>query len=166
MFPVLAVGAVVSLAGIGLLISVCSRSAVQAQGIAVAAWFMLALFYDLLLIGSLAAGGLSTSWLVPALVANPIDATRVLGVLALEPDLYTLGPAGVLLTAKLGSAGASAVLGAVIAAWTAVPVLAASFRFSSPLKRSRSHEAGKTCSVPGGVSSRRHHRMRVGRAGI
>lgn len=166
LFPLLAVGAVVSLAGIGLFISVCSRSAVQAQGIAVAVWFLLALFYDLLLIGSLAAGGLSTNWLVPALVANPIDATRVLGVLALEPDLYTLGPAGVLLTATLGSAGASAALASTIAAWTAIPVVAATLRFSSPLKRSRSHEAGKTCSVPGGVSTRRHHRVRIGRAGI
>lgn len=166
LFPLLAVGAAAALAGIGLLISVSSRSAVQAQGAAVAVWFALALLYDLVLIGSLAAGGLSPQWLVPALVANPIDATRVLGVLALDPDLYMLGPAGVLLTTTLGSAGAAVALAAAIALWNSLPVAAAAFWFSAPLRRGASHEVDECCPVPGGSRSRRHHRVRYRRAGI
>ena len=80
------------MAGVGLLISVSSRSAVQAQGAAVFAWFGFVLLYDLVLIGALSVSGMRAEWLAAALVANPVDAARVLGVLALEPDLYLLGP--------------------------------------------------------------------------
>lgn len=135
LFPLLAIGAASALAGIGLCVSVWSRSAVQAQGAAVAVWFTLALLYDLVLIGSLAAGSLGPDWLVPALVANPIDASRVLGTLALEPDLYLLGPAGALLTNTLGPAGAAALLASTIACWIALPVFAAVVGFSLPVRR-------------------------------
>ena len=164
LFPLLAVAAAAALAGIGLLISVSSRSAVQAQGVAVAAWFALALLYDLVLIGSLATGGLGAQWLVPALVANPIDATRVLGILALEPDLYTLGPAGALMTNSLGSAGAAAVLASTLGSWIVVPIFASIVRFSSPLRRKGSH-ATDTTGVPArSVGARGHYRVRFGRA--
>ena len=56
------------MAGVGLLISVSSRSAVQAQGTAVFAWFAFVLLYDLLLIGTLAASGMPAEWLAGALV--------------------------------------------------------------------------------------------------
>src|SRR5690606_39412221 len=126
-------------AGLGLLISVTSRSAVQAQGTAVFAWFAFVLLYDLVLIGSLAVSGVPAEWLAATLVANPIDAARVLGVLALEPDLYLLGPAGAFLTSRLSSAGAAAVLLSALVTWSAVPVVIAMHRFSIPLRRRRSH---------------------------
>ena len=40
--------------GVGIVVSVSCRSAVQAQGTAVFAWFAFVLLYDLILIGSLA----------------------------------------------------------------------------------------------------------------
>ena len=105
LFPAIASLAGAAMAGVGLLISVSSRSAVQAQGTAVFAWFGFVLLYDLLLIGSLAASGMPAEWLAGALVANPVDAARVLGVLALEPDLYLLGPAGAYIAARFSRAG-------------------------------------------------------------
>jgi Cu-processing system permease protein len=173
LFPTLAVGAAGSLAGVGLVISISSRSAVQAQGAAVAVWFTLALLYDLVLIGSLSMSGLAPHWLVAALALNPIDATRVLGVLALEPDLYLLGPAGAFLTERLGTAGAATLLALTVICWITVPVAVGTFRFSLAastvvgrgrriFRRKTSHDtctldAGTGCVRPG-----RYSRLRVG----
>jgi Cu-processing system permease protein len=132
LFPAIASLAGAAMAGVGLLISVSSRSAVQAQGTAVFAWFAFVLLYDLLLIGSLAATGMPAEWLAGALVANPVDAARVLGVLALEPDLYLLGPAGAYIAARFSHAGAAALLLAALAFWTTVPVVCANMRFALP----------------------------------
>jgi hypothetical protein len=98
-------------------------------------WFGFVLLYDLLLMGSLAASGMPAEWLAAALVANPVDAARVLGVLALEPDLYLLGPAGAFIAARLSHAGAIVVLLTALCAWATVPVIAAVARFSLPARR-------------------------------
>jgi Cu-processing system permease protein len=140
LFPAIAALAGLAMAGVGLFISVTSRSAVQAQGTAVFAWFGFVLLYDLVLMGSLAVSGVPAAWLAAALVANPVDAARVLGVLALEPDLYLLGPAGALLTAQFSQSGAAAILLGALFAWATVPVAAARFKFVVPLRRIRSHE--------------------------
>jgi Cu-processing system permease protein len=129
LFPAIATLAAAAMAAVGLLISVWSRSAVQAQGTAVFAWFAFVLLYDLLLMGSLAASGMPAEWLAGALIANPVDAARVLGVLALEPDLYLLGPAGAFIAARFSHAGAAAVLLAALAAWATLPVAGACVRF-------------------------------------
>jgi Cu-processing system permease protein len=164
LFPVLAIGAAAALAGIGLVISVSSRSAVQAQGAAVAVWFTLALLYDLMLIGSLSVSGLSPEWLVAALGLNPIDAARVMGVLALEPDLYLLGPAGAFLTERLGTAGAAALLSCAVAAWITLPVAAAGVRFSGTLRRKQSHETRTSHARSGRIRFGRNNRVRISRA--
>jgi Cu-processing system permease protein len=163
LFPALAVGAGAALAGIGLVISVSSRSAAQAQGTAVAVWFTLALLYDLVLIGTLAISGLAPGWLVGTLAANPIDATRVLGVLALEPDLYVLGPAGAYLTSNLGTAGAAVLLATAVLFWIALPVVAAIMRFSWSFRRKQSNDSYAVSVGARGVGSGRSHRLFVGR---
>jgi Cu-processing system permease protein len=131
-FPGIAVLVGMAMAGIGMLISVSSRSAVQAQGTAVFAWFGFVLLYDLLLVGVLAVSGVPVAVLGAALVANPVDAARVLGILALEPDLYLLGPAGAYLTAELSRSGAALLLGAALVFWAAAPLVAAVIRFQIP----------------------------------
>lgn len=177
LFPALAVGAAASLAGVGLVISVSSRSAVQAQGAAVAVWFTLALLYDLVLIGALSVSGLAPHWLVAALALNPIDATRVMGVLALEPDLYLLGPAGAFLTERLGTAGAATLLAVAVACWTTLPIATAAFRFSlaapkpggrrrAPFRRKKSHETCTSDAGTGRIRSGFYNRLRVGRPRI
>ena len=166
LFPGLALLAAAALAGIGLLISVSSRSAVQAQGTAVVVWFACGLLYDLVLVGSLAAAGLPVNVLSAALVLNPIDAGRVLGVLALEPDLYMLGPAGAYLTTRLGPAGTAAVLVTAIGAWAVLPVLAAALTFSASLRRRHSHEEDRIGAARRDRRPRRGYRLRIGRVGL
>jgi ABC-type multidrug transport system ATPase subunit/ABC-type transport system involved in multi-copper enzyme maturation permease subunit len=146
LFPAIASFAGAAMAGVGLLISVSSRSAVQAQGAAVFAWFGFVLLYDLILIGSLAVSGLRAEWLAAALVANPVDAARVLGVLALEPDLYLLGPAGAYLAERLSPPGAAALLLAALGTWTVLPAAGAAFKFSLPLRRRRQPLSRRTYS--------------------
>ena len=147
LFPAIAMLAGAAMCGIGLLISVSSRSAAQAQGAAIFAWFGFVLLYDLVLIGSLAVSGLPAGWLAVSLVLNPVDATRVLGVLALEPDLYLLGPAGSFLAARLTPAGAALTLLASLVAWTAGPVAAAIVRFNLPRRRAARGAAAPAHSV-------------------
>jgi Cu-processing system permease protein len=130
LFPAIATVAGAAMLGVGMFVSVSSRSAAQAQGAAVFAWFVFVLLYDLVLMGSLALGGLPIQLLSAALVANPIDAARVLGVLALEPDLYLLGPAGAYLASRLSRGGAATVLVAALAIWAVAPVFLAAVRFA------------------------------------
>ncbi|HET7697538.1 MAG TPA: ABC transporter permease subunit [Vicinamibacterales bacterium] len=162
-FPVIAALAAAAMAGIGLLVSVTSRSGVQAQGTAVFVWFAFVLLYDLVLMGTLAFSGLPVQAVSALLVANPVDAARVLGVLALEPDLYLLGPAGAFLVARLSQAGAAALLLGALAGWSLVPVAAAVVTFSRPLRRVRSHEERKTVGHAAvGGRARRRDCVRVG----
>lgn len=137
LFPAIASLAGAAMAGVGLFISVSSRSGVQAQGAGVFAWFAFVLLYDLLLMGTLAASGMPAEWLAASLVANPVDAARVLGVLALEPDLYLLGPAGAYLAARFSHTGAAILLLAALSLWATGPVAAAAIRFALPARRRR-----------------------------
>jgi hypothetical protein len=108
--------------------------------------------------------GLSPEWLVAALGLNPIDAARVMGVLALEPDLYLLGPAGAFLTERLGTAGAAALLSCAVAAWITLPVAAAGVRFSGTLRRKQSHETRTSHARSGRIRFGRNNRVRISRA--
>jgi Cu-processing system permease protein len=135
LFPAIALLVGGALTGVGLFISVASHSAAQAQGTAVFTWFTFVLLYDLLLMSSLAVSGLPIAGLAVSLVANPVDAARVLGVLALEPDLYLLGPAGAFVTARFGPSGAALLLLASLALWIVAPVFMAVIKFSSTAHR-------------------------------
>lgn len=129
-FPLIASLAGAAMLGVGMVISVSCRSAVQAQGTAVFAWFAFVLLYDLLLMGSLAMSGIRVEVLSALLLANPVDAARVLGVLALEPDLYLLGPAGAFLASKLSRGGSAILLVSTLVAWIVIPLALALIQFS------------------------------------
>jgi Cu-processing system permease protein len=154
LFPAIAVLAGAAMAAVGLLISVASRSAVHAQGMAIMTWFTFVLLYDLVLMGSLALSGMPAPWLAVALVGNPVDAARILGVLALEPDLYLLGPAGSFLTTRLSGRGTAALLLGALALWGMVPVLAASMRFSIRRRIRSDGETRTESSVVGRCADR------------
>ena len=162
-FPAIASAAAAAMCGVGMFISVSSRSGVQAQGAGVFTWFAFVLLYDLVLVGALAVSGLPAPWLAATLVANPVDAARVLGVLALEPDLYLLGPAGAYLTGQLSPRGAALLLLAALLLWTVVPVWAATARFglARQLRRSPRHEQEDLDDCRGNGPARRRRRVLV-----
>jgi Cu-processing system permease protein len=162
LFPAIAALAGAAMAAVGALISVSSRSAVHAQGLAMLTWFGFVLLYDLVLMGSLAVSGMPAQWLAAALVGNPVDAARVLGVLALEPDLYLLGPAGSFLTTRLSAAGTAGVLLGALGLWAAMPVSFAAMKFSIR-RRSFSYVEGQVRSVAVGRRTGGSDRVHVQR---
>ena len=167
LFPTIAALAGAAMAAVGVLISVTSRSAVHAQGMAMVTWFAFVLLYDLVLMGSLAISGMPAQWLAAALVANPVDAARVLGVLALEPDLYLLGPAGSFLTTRLSAAGTASLLIGALVIWGLVPVGLAVMKFSIR-RRVRSHAENRAGSAAVSGRAGRGNRVHVegGVAGV
>jgi len=167
LFPTIAALAGAAMAAVGVLISVTSRSAVHAQGMAMVTWFAFVLLYDLVLMGSLAISGMPAQWLAAALVANPVDAARVLGVLALEPDLYLLGPAGSFLTTRLSAAGTASLLIGALVIWGLVPVGMAVMKFSIR-RRVRSHAENRVRSAAVSGRAGRGNRVHVegGVAGV
>lgn len=128
-FPLLAGALVAPMLALGVAISVRCGSGIQALGVALAAWFLFVLLYDLLLIGALVSGGLGAGPLAALLVANPVDSARVLVILSLEPDLYLLGPAGALLVETLSATGTALVLCASLLLWTVAPLALATAAF-------------------------------------
>lgn len=166
LFPAIAALAGAAMAAAGVLISVTSRSAVHAQGTAMLTWFAFVLLYDLVLMGSLAISGMPAEWLAVALIGNPVDAARVLGVLALEPDLYLLGPAGAFLTGRLSAPGTAGLLVGAVLAWAVVPVVAAAIKFSIR-RRKRSHAENRVTSAAVSDRAGRGDRVHVERvAGV
>lgn len=155
-FPLLATLLIASMLALGVLISVRSSGAVQALGLAIVLWFLFVLLYDLLLMGVLMTGGLRAGALAVLLLLNPVDSTRVLVVLILEPDLYLLGPAGALLVERLTVPGAALVLCGSLLLWTLGPLGLAlrSFRLRPPRRTAerRSDELQISPASPWGAS--------------
>jgi Cu-processing system permease protein len=117
---------------LGLLVSVSSGSAVQAQARAIFLWFAFVLLFDLLLMGTLVTADLGPEVLVMLLLLNPVDAARILAILALEPDLHLLGPAGAYLMGEVGVPGTALLLSASLSSWLVIPLFAAHWMFRIP----------------------------------
>lgn len=133
LFPALSMLVITALLGVGMLVSVRAGSGGQAQARAVFLWFVFVLLYDLLLVGTLMTASLQAWALGVLLLLNPVSAGRVLVVLALEADLYLLGPAGAWLVEALGTGGAAGALIGSLLAWSAISLALAlrSFRLGN-----------------------------------
>ena len=151
-FPMLATIVASAMLSIGFVISVRSASRASAQTMAILLWFGFVLAYDLLLLGSLAVVRLPASALGFLLVLNPIDAGRVLATLALDPELYVLGPAGAYLVDSFGSIGAAALLVTALIAWSVVPLFIAA-RLFEPIRRKRRTERPESHAISQSVST-------------
>jgi Cu-processing system permease protein len=152
-FPLLAILLAAAMLALGLALSARATNGVAAQGFAVFTWFACVLLYDLVLLGMRASANVAPGLLATLLVLNPVDAGRVLVVLALEPDLYLLGPAGAWLLAELGPIGAASLLLGSLVGWTGAGLAAAAWIFRPPVasgaSRRRVQLAGGTDGVAG-----------------
>lgn len=107
---------------IGMLISVVADSRVKALSGAVLAWFVLVLVYDLGAIGLALWISSSGRTLLAVALGNPVEATRLLAVLSVEPDLQILGPLGSYMVDRLGTAASVALLLTSLAVWSVTPL--------------------------------------------
>ncbi len=120
--------AVVTLS-VGLLISVSTRKASVATGVAVFVWLTLVFLSDL----GLMAGSLLFKFRVQELfslaIINPLQAFKMSAILGLNASLDVLGPAGVYASRTFGAA-LPWMLAGVLAAWGALSFLAAALIFT------------------------------------
>lgn len=95
---------------------------VRALAIALLAWFAAVVGYDLAVLGatSLLSGLPLEAVLIPALLVNPIDLTRVLVTLAVGSGAL-FGPTSAVLAKWFGAGGGAALGAAVLAVETIVP---------------------------------------------
>lgn len=121
----------VSTAGLalGIAISAFAAGRTQAVALAVALWFLFALGMDLALAGLGPAVHLGPKGLLAAVLLNPLEAARILAMLAAEPSGTALGPFGAYVTGAFGVGGAAALLAGAIALWIAAPLALARWAF-------------------------------------
>ena len=117
-----------AMAAVGIAIGASTRRGSTALGVAVFAWLLLVFIGDLGLMGSALAVRLPVGALFFSVVANPVEAYRLLAVPLFAGSLDVLGPAGTYAIDTLGAA--TAPLGvAVLIAWTWLPARFATRQF-------------------------------------
>lgn len=121
-YPMLSQLLISVMLSVGILISVRSKSRAQASAVGIAIWFVCVLGYDILLLGSLSVISLPADMLTYLLFLNPVDSSRVLTIITLEPDMYVLGPAGAFLVDTLSTNGAILILLSTLLFWTMLPL--------------------------------------------
>lgn len=120
-----ACAATLSSAAIGVLIAAATRQRHEALVASIAAWFVLAVGLELIVLalGPLTRGGAASLLLL--LLVDPLESARALGLLALGLDGELLGSLGAYLASSQGRLGASSVLAAALLLWAAAPGLIA-----------------------------------------
>jgi len=95
-----------AMVGLALVISIMSRRKATALGVAVFLWFFFTVLSDLgqlSLAVNLSAG---PSAVLPLVITNPVEISRVLAVLVIGGGAEQLGPPGLILTDLLGTSAA------------------------------------------------------------
>jgi Cu-processing system permease protein len=135
LFPLLAILVISAMLAVGVLISVRSGGRAQAQTFAILIWFAFVIAFDLVLLGSLSIVRLPAGTLGWLLLLNPIDAGRILTIIALDPELYVLGPAGAYLVQTFGVPSTVALLLSSLGLWTVLPLYGAHRAFRLPVRQ-------------------------------
>lgn len=103
---------------LGVTIGSLASSRGQATAVAVAAWFVFTLGMDLTLAGLAPALHLGPAGLLTAILANPVEAGRILALLGNDAGPSVLGSFGGYLRDALGVVTASFVLAVTLMTWT------------------------------------------------
>jgi Cu-processing system permease protein len=114
-------------AALGILVGTAVGNRLQASLVAIAAWFLLALGLDLVVIGLGVFVSLGEPAILAAVLVNPIESARVAALLMLDAGGGALGTMGTYLLDHLGRDGAVALLCAALLAWVVAPLALASF---------------------------------------
>jgi ABC-type transport system involved in multi-copper enzyme maturation permease subunit len=104
-------------AALGVMIGAAAGNRLSAALLAVAAWFVLAVGLDLLIVGAGVFLRLGEPAILLAIVADPIESARVAALLVLNDGGTVLGPVGQYLLDRLGQAGSIGILLVSLAAW-------------------------------------------------
>ena len=113
--------------GLAVMVSVFASDRTRASGLAIALWFLFVLVFDLLLLGALVAGGgaIGADVFPYLLLLNPADVFRVLNIFTMDDVRVFYGLATVF-PERLADPW---LLGGVMGAWIAAPLVLAYWRF-------------------------------------
>lgn len=114
---------------VGVLISTLARSSALAIGLAIFTWLALVFLGDLGLMTGTVALRLSSSELLAAALANPVQVFKLLAVSGIQRSLDLLGPAG-LYAADTYGVRLPWIMGGILVAWIILPMAAATLIFS------------------------------------
>ncbi|MEX0991248.1 MAG: ABC transporter permease subunit [Actinomycetota bacterium] len=103
---------------IGVALSAFANGRTQALALSIVVWIIFAFGIDLALAAVAPVVRLGPGVLLTAILLNPIEAARVLALLAAAPDGTALGPFGSYLIGTFGREGAAAILVGALAVWT------------------------------------------------
>lgn len=119
-----------SLLSIGFFVSVLSKKAAKAIGIAIFLWLIFLIFCDLGVMGTAVAMDLGIKQVFALSLLNPAEVFKIAAVLNLAPRFEVLGPAGIYALRTFGHAGTFYLLFFMMILWTAVPLLCGFLVFS------------------------------------
>lgn len=111
----------------GVLVGAVVTNRLQASLVAIAAWFLLALGLDLVVIGLGVFLALGEPAILLAVLANPIESARVAALLLLDTSGGALGTMGTYLDESIGRSGSLTLLVAALLLWFGVPLGLATF---------------------------------------
>ncbi len=114
----------VSMLGVGMLVSVLARRVGTALGVALFVWLIFTFLGDLGIMGTAVATQLPVNVLFFSVLANPVEAFRLLAMIVLHGSLDVLGPAGSYAVDRFGDSLGWLVAGALVV-WAALPTVAA-----------------------------------------
>lgn len=118
-----------AMVSVGFLISALARRTTLALGVAIFVWLGLVFLGDLGLMGGATALRMNAAELLGCALVNPLQVFKLAAVSGLHRSLDLLGPAGLYASQTFGAA-LPAILGAALAAWIVLPLMAASVIFA------------------------------------
>jgi Cu-processing system permease protein len=123
-----------SLLSVGFLISVLSKKAAKAIGIAIFLWLAFLIFGDLGIMGTIVAMDLNINKVFVLSLLNPAEVFKIAAVLNISPRFEVLGPIGIYALRSFGYGGTFYLLFSVLLLWIAIP-LGLGFLVFSVLRR-------------------------------
>lgn len=108
--------------GVGTILATLTDGRMKALTFALLAWVWVAFVADFALIGLTIGAQASPETLFWVSLANPVQVAKTLCLLALTAKLETLGPSGLYAIKSFHAAGAAALLGGALLAWTVGPL--------------------------------------------
>lgn len=123
-----------SLLSVGFLISVLSKKAAKAIGIAVFLWLAFLIFGDLGIMGTIVAMDLSINQVFILSLLNPAEVFKIAAVLNISPRFEVLGPIGIYALKSFGYGGTFYLLFSILVLWIIIP-LGLGFLIFSVLRR-------------------------------
>ncbi len=116
-----------SAVALGFIVTVSVRGRAAAIGTGLFIWFIIVVIYDVGFLGVIAVVLDLSDYLVPLVIANPVETTRMLAFMhmANSPLRGELGPQASFLIREYGSIVVSQALTLVLIAWIVVPLVIA-----------------------------------------